>query len=100
MVELAWLWLQNQPTSALLARARVQKTGWADQLCAQPLEIGRQKNVGNAGAGMRHQLPGELRDKREVFVQAPGERCGGLVVAGIATAHPSTAAAATPTPPA
>ena len=38
------------------------------QLRAQPLEIGRQKNVGNAGAGMRHELPSELRGKREVFV--------------------------------
>ena len=38
------------------------------QLRAQPLEIGRQKNVGDAGAGMRHELPGELRGEREVFV--------------------------------
>src|SRR5947207_3846231 len=32
---------------------------------------------------MRHKLPGELRDEREIFMQAPAERRGGLVVAGI-----------------
>ena len=53
------------------------------QLSTQPLEIGRQKNIGDAGAGMRHELAGELCDEREIFVQAPGERRGGLVVAGI-----------------
>jgi len=53
------------------------------QLCAQPLEIGRQKNVGNGGAGMWHELPGELRVERQIFVQTAGERRGGLGVAGI-----------------
>jgi hypothetical protein len=53
------------------------------QLRAQPLEIGRQKNVGDAGAGMRHEFPGELRGEREVFVQAPGKCRGGFVVAGV-----------------
>jgi hypothetical protein len=47
------------------------------------LEIGQQQNGGNAGTGMRHKLPGKLRDEREIFVQAPGERCRGLVVAGV-----------------
>jgi hypothetical protein len=32
---------------------------------------------------MRHKLPGELRDEREIFMQAPGERRAGLVLAGI-----------------
>ena len=49
----------------------------------QPLKVGRQENVGNAGAGMRHEFPSKLRDQREVFVQAPRDRRGGLVVAGI-----------------
>ena len=53
------------------------------QLRAQPLEVGRQQNVGNGGARMRHELAGKLRDEREVFVQSPGERRGGPVVAGI-----------------
>src|SRR5207248_6293275 len=46
------------------------------QLSTQPLEIGRQKNIGDAGACMRHELAGELCDEREIFVQAPGERLG------------------------
>src|SRR5438477_4419697 len=53
-----------------------------DQLRTQPLEIGRQQNGGNAGTRM-HKLPGELRDEREVFVQAPRKRRGGFVVASI-----------------
>ena len=53
------------------------------ELCAQPLEIGRQKNVGNGGAGMWHELPGKLRDESEIFVQTTGEGRGGLGVAGI-----------------
>lgn len=32
---------------------------------------------------MRHEFPSKLRDQREVFVQAPRDRRGGLVVAGI-----------------
>jgi len=39
------------------------------------------ENVGDAGAGMRHELPGELRGEREVFVEVSGELRGGLVVA-------------------
>ena len=32
---------------------------------------------------MRHELAGELRDEREILVQASGECRGSLVVAGI-----------------
>src|SRR5215470_16212395 len=53
------------------------------QLGAQSLEIGRQQNGGNAGPRMRHEFPRELRNKREIFVQPPGERDRGLAVAGV-----------------
>ena len=54
-----------------------------DQLGAQPLEIGRQQNGGNAGPRMRHEFPSKLRNQREIFVQPPGERHRGLAVAGV-----------------
>ena len=73
-------WRKTAATSACASGYRVSTR---ISSAAQPLEIGRQKNVGDAGAGMRHKLPGELRGEREVFVQAPGKCRGGFVVAGV-----------------
>jgi hypothetical protein len=73
-------WRKTAATSALCPGIAGQHPY---QLSAQPLKIGRQENVGNARAGMCHELPSKLRGEREVFVQAPRQRRGGLVVASI-----------------